>query len=111
MENFEIFNDEDTTSNTIDGKKHNSKIITLRINQRNARKYITIVEGLTFLKKEEIKELLSKIKRKLSTNGTIVQSEEFGVVLQLQGDLRKKLTKFLLESKYCNKDEIVTKGF
>ena len=44
-------------------------------------------------------------------NGTVIEDEEQGKVLQLQGDQRKNVSAFLLENKICKKDQIKVHGF
>ncbi len=39
-------------------------------------------------------------------NGTIVDDEELGEVIQLQGDHRAKVLQFLIEEKIATKDQI-----
>jgi hypothetical protein len=43
-------------------------------------------------------------------NGTIIEDEELGKVLQLQGDQRKNVSAFLLENQLCKKDQIKVHG-
>lgn len=44
-------------------------------------------------------------------NGTIVEDEELGEVIQLQGDHRTKVQQFLIEEKIADKDQIKVHGF
>lgn len=44
-------------------------------------------------------------------NGTIVEDEELGKVLQLQGDQRKNVSTFLIGNELCKKDSIKVHGF
>lgn len=44
-------------------------------------------------------------------NGTIVEDEELGKVLQLQGDQRKNVTTFLVGNELVKKDNIKVHGF
>lgn len=44
-------------------------------------------------------------------NGTIVEDEELGKVLQLQGDQRKNVSTFLIGNELCKKDTIKVHGF
>ncbi len=43
-------------------------------------------------------------------NGTVIEDEELGKVLQLQGDQRKNVSAFLLENQLCKKDQIKVHG-
>ena len=44
-------------------------------------------------------------------NGTVIEDEEAGKVLQLQGDQRKNVSAFLLGNELCKKDQIKVHGF
>ena len=44
-------------------------------------------------------------------NGTIVEDEDLGKVLQLQGDQRKNVTAFLIGNELCKKDNVKVHGF
>ncbi|KAJ5692169.1 eukaryotic translation initiation factor eIF-1 [Penicillium macrosclerotiorum] len=71
--------------------------IHIRIQQRNGRKTLTTVQGLP--KKFDQKKILKVIKKKFACNGTVVPDEEMGEVIQLQGDQRKDLYEFLIDTK------------
>ena len=43
----------------------------------------------------DLKELLKAFKKEFACNGTIVDDEELGQVIQLQGDQRQKISMFL----------------
>lgn len=43
-------------------------------------------------------------------NGTVIEDEELGKVLQLQGDQRKNVSAFLLGNELCKKDQIKVHG-
>ena len=82
--------------------------IHIRIQQRNSRKCITIVQGLP--KKLNMKKVLQYFKRNFCCNGSIVEDETAGKVLQLQGDQRKVIHDFLIEQKICTKDQVKIHG-
>ena len=46
-----------------------------------------------------------------NTNGTVVVDEDAGDVIQLQGDQRDNIAKFLTEFNICKKEEITVHGF
>ncbi|CAG8617134.1 2313_t:CDS:2, partial [Dentiscutata heterogama] len=62
--------------------------IHIRIQQRNGRKTLTTVQGLPV--EYDQKKLLKAFKKEFACNGTLVQDEELGQVIQLQGDQRIK---------------------
>jgi len=67
----------------------------IRIQQRNGRKTLTTLQGLP--KEYDPKKLLKAFKKEFACNGTLVDDEEMGQVIQLQGDQRLKIVKFLTE--------------
>jgi translation initiation factor 1 len=81
----------------------------LRIQQRNGRKTLTTIQGLP----EDIdqKKLLKAFKKVFACNGNIVNDEEMGEVIQLQGDHRAKVLQFLLEEKIAKKENVKVHGF
>ena len=84
-------------------------LIDLRIQQRNGRKTLTTVQGLP--KDIDQKKLLKAFKKDFACNGTIVQDEELGEVIQMQGDQRQKAQQFLADNQICTKDKIKVHGF
>ncbi|KAI5464321.1 translation initiation factor SUI1 [Mariannaea sp. PMI_226] len=71
--------------------------IHIRIQQRNGRKTLTTVQGLPT--KYDRKKILKVIKKKFACNGTIVNDDEMGEVIQLQGDQRKVVKEWLTDKK------------
>jgi translation initiation factor 1 len=69
--------------------------IHIRIQQRNGRKTLTTLQGLP--KDIDAKKLLKAFKKEFACNGTLVDDEEMGQVIQLQGDQRTKISTFLTE--------------
>ncbi|MDP2666755.1 MAG: stress response translation initiation inhibitor YciH [Candidatus Diapherotrites archaeon] len=65
-----------------------SQKITIRLEQRRFRKYITIVEGL---EPEVAKEMVKVLKSKLACGGTLDKTR-----IELQGNHRKEVKKVLL---------------
>ncbi|KAI0046703.1 eukaryotic translation initiation factor SUI1 [Auriscalpium vulgare] len=69
--------------------------IHIRIQQRNGRKTLTTLQGLP--KEYDAKKLLKAFKKEFACNGTLVEDEAMGQVIQLQGDQRTKISTFLTE--------------
>jgi len=95
IENLKTFDpfaeaEEDTSS-----KAKPQDYIHIRIQQRNGRKTLTTVQGLPV--KFSRKKILTVVKKKFACNGTIVNDEEMGEVIQLQGDQRKNMQEFLTD--------------
>ncbi|KDQ60757.1 hypothetical protein JAAARDRAFT_31728 [Jaapia argillacea MUCL 33604] len=95
LNTFDPFADEgDVLGNTNDvGSQQN--YIHIRIQQRNGRKTLTTLQGLP--KEYDQKKLLKAFKKEFACNGTLVEDEEMGQVIQLQGDQRLKISNFLTE--------------
>lgn len=71
------------------------KDIHIRIQQRNGRKTLTTIEGIP--SKFDLKKILKVIKKQFACNGTIVNDEKAGDVIQLQGDQRNVVKEFLVD--------------
>ena len=86
-----------------------SPILDIRIQQRNGRKTLTTVQGLP--KGLDPKKVLKVFKKEFACNGTIVEDEDLGEVIQLQGDHRTKVGQILVEEGICQKDGVQIHGF
>lgn len=86
-----------------------SNYIHIRIQQRNGRKSLTTIQGLD--PKLDFKKLLKAFKRVFCCNGTIVQDEALGTVIQLQGDQRRNIADFLIKEKIVKKESVKIHGF
>ncbi|ORZ04351.1 translation initiation factor SUI1 [Absidia repens] len=81
----------------------------LRIQQRNGRKTLTTLQGLP--KDYDAKKILKVFKKEFACNGTVVEDEELGEVLQLSGDQRLKIAEFLVKEEIAKKANIKVHGF
>ena len=86
-----------------------SEKIHIRIQQRNAKKVLTTVQGIN--SKINLKLLLKEFKKNFSCNGTIIDDDEKGQIIQLQGDKRVNISEFLIKEKIYTKEEIVIHGY
>ncbi len=86
---------------------HNNKI-HIRIKQRNAKKYITFIEQLPT--DINLSLLLKEMKKTLHCNGSI-QKTENGEYIQLFGDQRETVKKFLLDNKISDNINIIIHGY
>ncbi|KAF2105131.1 eukaryotic translation initiation factor SUI1 [Rhizodiscina lignyota] len=93
LKTFDPFAEAD--EDTGETKKQEQSYIHIRIQQRNGRKTLTTVQGIPT--KFDQKKILKVIKKKFACNGTIVNDEKMGEVIQLQGDQRKDVEKFLID--------------
>ncbi|KAF7295046.1 Eukaryotic translation initiation factor 1 [Mycena indigotica] len=82
--------------------------IHIRIQQRNGRKTLTTLQGLP--KQYDAKKLLKAFKKEFACNGTLVDDEKMGQVIQLQGDQRVKISTFLVENG-LDKSTVKVHGF
>merc|ERR1712188_118035 len=82
--------------------------VHIRVQQRNGRKCLTTVQGLAA--DLDIKKILKYIKKAFNCNGTVV-NDKAGDVIQLQGDQRGNVQKFLTHENICTKDEVKVHGF
>lgn len=95
-------NEEDGT------QQDNSGAVHIRVQQRNGRKCITTVQGID--PAIDLKKILKVVKKKHCCNGTVVEDEDMGHVLQLQGDQRDAMVEFLTENEIVSKDKIKKHG-
>lgn len=102
-----IFNDNNNnflSDNMVIGKVH------IRINQRKANKYITIIQDLELLISFDEKELFKYIKNNLNCNGNITNHKEYGKILQFQGDKRYEIKKILIDIYNISESNIKVHG-
>ncbi len=81
-------------------------VVHIRIQQRNGRKSITIVEELA--SDLDLKRILRAFKRNFKCNGSIVND---GTVIQLTGDQRQNVLKFLIDQELCLRERVAIHGF
>ena len=84
--------------------------IHLRIQKRNARKCVCTIEGLTF-DEDKLKEIMKNMKKSFACNGTIIDHDEFGKIIQLQGDIREKAKTMLVEKYNISGENIILHGY
>ena len=89
-------------------KEREPNFIHLHYQQRTTRKCITIIQGLP--DDLDDKKLLRAFKKMFHCNGTVVEDEEKGMIIQLQGDFRKALALFFIEEGIATKEEIKIHG-
>ncbi|KAJ2875226.1 Eukaryotic translation initiation factor eIF-1 [Coemansia aciculifera] len=99
----------DPFNDTNEKKSIQDNIIHIRVQQRNGRKTITTIQGLA--KELDLKKILKFMKKTYACNGTVVDDEEHGEVVQLQGDQRAMASTFLIEQKISKKQNVKVHGF
>ncbi|KAK1232272.1 Eukaryotic translation initiation factor eIF-1 [Marasmius sp. AFHP31] len=106
LNSIDPFAEEDLGGETQDVGSQ-SDYIHIRIQQRNGRKTLTTLQGLP--KQYDPKKLLKAFKKvqqqhfeslraEFACNGTLVEDEKMGEVIQLQGDQRAKINAFLTDN-------------
>ena len=83
--------------------------IHIRVQKRNGRKCITTITGLD--PKIDCKKLVKHFTKELSCAGNITEDEQFGEVIQVQGDQRMKIAEFFVSQKIAKKANIKVHGF
>ena len=86
-----------------------NNIVHIRIQQRNGKKSITTIQGID--EKYDQYKILKVFKKEFACNGSIVENEDYGEIIQLQGDQRNNISEFLIEVGICKKNEIKIHGF
>ena len=87
--------DDFATQDSLDKSTKAPDYVHIRIQQRNGRKTLTTVQGIP--DEYDPKKLLKHFKKEFACNGTLVEDEELGQVIQLQGDQRAKISQMLID--------------
>lgn len=111
IQNLQTF---DPFADTIDENDQVSTVtqqqVHLRIQKRTGRKAITTVQGLP--KKIDWKLLLKAFKKEFCCNGTIIKDEETGEkIIQLAGDQRRSVAKFIVEEGIVSSSNVIIHGY
>jgi translation initiation factor 1 len=83
-------------------------IVHIRIQQRNGRKCITLVQGIA--DDLDLHKILKYLKKLYSTNGNVRSDPTYGEIIQLQGDQRKNVYDSLIEWQISPKEDIKVHG-
>ena len=92
-----------------EGDTEKDELVHIRIQQRNGRKSLTTVQGLA--KDLKLSKILKAFKKDFCCNGTIIRESVMGKIIQVQGDQRQNISKFLIEEKICEKSTVKIHGF
>ena len=93
----------------VSGGSTDAGYVHIRVQKRNGRKCITTISGID--PKIDLKKVLKSFKKDLSCNGSIASDEQFGEVIQVQGDQRMAVAEFFVAQKICKKSNIKVHGF
>jgi len=88
-----------------EGSSGCSALVHIRIQQRNGRKTLTTVEGLS--SEFDLPKIMRAWRKNFCCNGWLVTDDRLGQVVQLQGDQRKKVSLFLLEEGICPSSKLL----
>lgn len=86
--------------------------IHIRVQQRNGKKCITTIEGLA--EDLDLKRICKDMRKKFNCNGNVIDDEERGEIIQLQGDQRDNIKNWILTEQIiprAEQDLIVMHGF
>ena len=81
IENLKAF-DPFADANKGDDESVQEGLVHIRIQQRNGRKTLTTVQGLS--SEYDFKKIVKVAKKEFACNGTVVEHSEYGEVVQLQ---------------------------
>jgi translation initiation factor 1 len=84
-------------------------IIHIRLQQRNARKTLTTVQGVP--EEYDLKKLLKAVRKNFACNGCIIEHDEHGKVIQLQGDQRENVYEFLIKADIADAENLKVHGY
>ena len=101
---FEKFDVTAELDDFLAGKNSENSKISLRLTQRGARKTITSIIGID---EKSIKNLSKSLKKSLHCRGSISEDENYGTVIDLTGDQRAEVVKYLIEHDICRVEDIV----
>ena len=87
LENLKAYNPFDDTTGEDDAGPGDQGLVHIRIQQRNGRKTLTTVQGLS--SEYDFKKIVKVAKKEFACNGTVVEHSEYGEVIQLQVKIHK----------------------
>jgi len=103
------FDQEATGVNALGATGSSDNYIHIRIQQRNGRKTLTTVQGIS--SDYDLKKMAKALKKEFNCNGTVVEHAEYGEVIQMQGDQRVNIESWLQKIGLVTKDQIKVHGF
>lgn len=86
-------------------------VVHLRIQMRNGRKSITTVSNLMLPPTTNLKAVKKELKTHCRCAVSVTTDEEFGEMLQLQGDHRAAVEAFLLAKNLVDRDHLMIHGW
>merc|ERR1711892_734112 len=95
------------TAKEIEGEREKERV-HIRYQQRNGRKGLTIIVGLSA--ELRFKKLVKAMKKEWSTGATIVEQAGTGSIIQVQGDVRRLVGPFLTKLNIVEKAQMTIHG-
>ena len=83
-------------------------IVHIRVQQRNGKKCLTLIHGMA--PDLDLKKIVHYLKKVYSTNGHVSSDQQYGDIIQLQGDQRKNVYEAFAEWKICEKEDMKVHG-
>ena len=84
--------------------------VIIAIQQRNTKKYITIVTDIP--QKYDLKKLVKYIKKCYNCSRNVLKKDDSDEeYLQFSGDQRQNVAKFLVDCNVMDKENIIVRGF
>jgi len=109
LENLKAYNPFDDTTEGEDTGPGDQGLVHIRIQQRNGRKTLTTVQGLS--SEYDFKKIVKVAKKEMACNGTVVEHPEYGEVIQLQGDQRENICRLLVQCGLVKGEQLKVHGF
>ncbi|KAJ3424291.1 eukaryotic translation initiation factor eif1 [Anaeramoeba flamelloides] len=111
IQNLETYDPFEDVEQDPEKKKTKTSVfqpIHLRVKTRRGKKKITTIENLS--SEFDLKMMLKAMRKKFCCNGSIVNDERLGEVIQLSGDQREPVAEFLVEEEITTKRGIKIHG-
>jgi translation initiation factor 1 len=102
------FNNKDAFEEACEQDSGNSCPVHIRIQSRNRRKCVLTVQGLD--DDLDLKKICKYLRKNLQCNGAVVSDKEYGDIIQLQGDHRAVVKKFLVDNEICLENQVIVHG-
>ena len=83
--------------------------IHIRVQKRNGRKSVTTIQGLN--PKFDFKRILKALKKEFHCNGSLEEDPDLGQIIQLSGDQRQSVSKFLIDEGITDAKNLKIHGF
>ena len=126
IENLKAYDPFADTTGDDDAGPGDQGLVHIRIQQRNGRKTLTTVQGLS--SEYDFKKIVKVAKKEFACNGTVVEHSEYGEVIQLQvntdhkegnllliflsqGDQRENICRLLVDCGLVKSEQLKVHGF